>query len=622
MTKVSARKEGLATGRARPRVEQLASVRRVVDESTYLYRIIETIGSGPDLETILQGVVRLVTEATGCHACLVWFVQDGRLVLRSASPPYAHLSGTVQMAADEGLAGWVVRTRRSATIEENALQDPRMKYFPELEEDRFQSLVSVPIFGRAGEVIGVIALQSEAPHQFERTGLDFLEHTASLIGGAVENARLYEDATARVALLSNLSRLSQTIASASNEDEVLRVVVEGLRDLFDAHRAEIHLVAPGGRLRLRSAWPERAPNTPLEASTSLAFAIGAQATVEERSRLARMLWPEDTGGWPTVAPLVAGAERLGLLAVSMPEQVLDADAALAAVAAHTAVAIKQHQAIERLTEENLLKDFFRSLARADAPVEGTVELAARLGCDLDLPHLVLHMVPWRGAVSRRAAAPGVRVPPWSESVRQVESRLAARFRGVLVDGLERSLRALVPAGGRTTDEVVGHIRQMDWRTFAGGLSVGVSNPCSGASSFARGFEEAESAAEVGGLLRGMPGATTYDELGPYRYVLRAEDDARDGAQQRLELLVEYDRRRGTQLLDTLEGYLDHRGNVVGTSRQLYIHPNTLRQRLDRIERVSGIDLGRDDWLSLAVATKVVKLRRMRRSARPEGGKDG
>jgi GAF domain-containing protein len=593
----------------------------VVDESAYLYRIIETIGSGPDLEAILQGVVRLVTEATACHACLVWFVQDGRLVLRSASPPYAHLAGTVHMSADEGLAGWVVRTRRSATIEENALADPRVKYFPELEEDRFQSLVSVPVFGRAGEVIGVIALHAEAPHQFERTDLDFLEHTASLIGGAVENARLYEDATARVALLSTLSRLSQAIASAANEGEVLRVVVDGLRDLLHARRAEIHLVAPDGRLRLCAARPERSPTAPLDTSTSWTLVFDARATAEERAGLARTLWPEDPGGWPAFAPLVAGAERLGLLAASMPEQVLDADTALAAVAAHTAVAIKQHQAIERLTEENLLKDFFRSLSRADAPAEGTVELAARLGCDLDVPHLVLHVVPWRGDASRRATARSGKPSPWSESVRQVGSRLAARFPGVLVDGLERSLRALVPTGEWTADEVAGQVREMDSREPGEGLSIGLSHPCSGVASFARGFEEAESAAEVGGLLRGAPGVTTYDELGPYRYVLRAEDDARDAAQQRLELLVEYDRRRGTQLLDTLEEYLDHRGNVVGTSRELYIHPNTLRQRLGRIERLSGIDLERDDWLSLAVATKVVKLRRMRRSARAEGGKD-
>ena len=127
---------------------------------------------------------------------------------------------------------------------------------------------------------------------------------------------------------------------------------------------------------------------------------------------------------------------------------------------------------------------------------------------------------------------------------------------------------------------------------------------------------------MGALIRGKPGVTAYEDLGPYKYVLRQEDAARDRTQQELQLLVHYDDRRGTQLLDTLEGYLDHRGNVVATSRALFIHPNTLRQRLDRIRRVSGIDLDREDWLSLAVATKVVKLRRMRRASEREGGNDG
>ena len=155
------------------------------------------------------------------------------------------------------------------------------------------------------------------------------------------------------------------------------------------------------------------------------------------------------------------------------------------------------------------------------------------------------------------------------------------------------------------------------------LSVGVSNVCRGRGAFPRGFEEAAAAATVGPLVGGKPGVTTFEELGSYKYVLSIPgDDARDPAQHRLGLLVEYDRRRGTQLLDTLEGYLDHHGNVVGTSRALFIHPNTLRQRLDRIQHESGIDLEHEDWLSLAVATKVVKLARMRGSAGREGGKDG
>jgi DNA-binding PucR family transcriptional regulator len=156
-----------------------------------------------------------------------------------------------------------------------------------------------------------------------------------------------------------------------------------------------------------------------------------------------------------------------------------------------------------------------------------------------------------------------------------------------------------------------------------GLSVGVSNVCRGRAAFRQGFQEAAAAATVGALVRGTPGVSRYDELGPYRYVLSVMGgDARDHTQQRLARLVGYDRRRGTQLLDTLETYLDHRGNVVGTSRALFIHPNTLRQRLDRIQHESAIDLEHEDWLSLAVATKVVKLAMLRGSAEPEGGTDG
>ena len=100
-------------------------------------------------------------------------------------------------------------------------------------------------------------------------------------------------------------------------------------------------------------------------------------------------------------------------------------------------------------------------------------------------------------------------------------------------------------------------------------------------------------------------------------MLTSPDLARDVDRQRLDRLVAYDRRRGTTLLDTLERFLDERGNVVGTARTLYIHPNTLRQRLERIETETGLDLERDDWLSLAIAVKVVKLEYLRGRSSPQ-----
>ena len=123
------------------------------------------------------------------------------LVLRSASAPYSHLVGRIVLERGEGLAWWAVEHRRPSFIRENALADPRVKYVPELEEDRFQSLISVPIIGRDDNVIGVISLHSEAPREFTSEEVELLVSCSSLVAGAIENARLYEETTRRVAEL-------------------------------------------------------------------------------------------------------------------------------------------------------------------------------------------------------------------------------------------------------------------------------------------------------------------------------------------------------------------------------------------------------------------------------------
>jgi DNA-binding PucR family transcriptional regulator len=72
-------------------------------------------------------------------------------------------------------------------------------------------------------------------------------------------------------------------------------------------------------------------------------------------------------------------------------------------------------------------------------------------------------------------------------------------------------------------------------------------------------------------------------------------------------LADYDRRRATSLLATLEEYLRRHGNISATAEALYVHPNTLRQRLRRIHELSDIDLRRDDWLMVEIAVKLVRL---------------
>ena len=48
-------------------------------------------------------------------------------------------------------------------------------------------------------------------------------------------------------------------------------------------------------------------------------------------------------------------------------------------------------------------------------------------------------------------------------------------------------------------------------------------------------------------------------------------------------------------------------NMAATAKALYVHPNTLRQRLRRIAEITGIDPRADDWLMLEIACKLLRL---------------
>ena len=146
-----------------------------------------------------------------------------------------------------------------------------------------------------------------------------------------------------------------------------------------------------------------------------------------------------------------------------------------------------------------------------------------------------------------------------------------------------------------------------------GLVVGLSDVDRGAASARRRMREAADAASIGRSLVGEGGSVSYEQLGAYRYLVHLElDEApHDRYRQSVEELIEYDRRRGARLVETLEQFLADRGGVTASARALYVHPNTVRQRLERIERVTGLDLQTEDLLSLELALKLARLHRAR-----------
>src|SRR6202035_6183794 len=100
-------------------------------------------------------------------------------------------------------------------------------YVPLLQEERFQSMVAVPILARAGDTLGVIVLHTEAPREFNEDTLKLLMHIASLVSGAIENAQLYQQERRRVDALTRLARLGGGVGAATRCGDLARVVAPG-----------------------------------------------------------------------------------------------------------------------------------------------------------------------------------------------------------------------------------------------------------------------------------------------------------------------------------------------------------------------------------------------------------
>jgi hypothetical protein len=90
----------------------------------------------------------------------------------------------------------------------------------------------------------------------------------------------------------------------------------------------------------------------------------------------------------------------------------------------------------------------------------------------------------------------------------------------------------------------------------------------------------------------------FEETGAYRLLLSAMSENPAELQrfyaETVEPLVAYDEQYETDLVATVEAFLEADGNVAGTAQRLFTHRHTVRYRLERVRELSGLDVGSSD----------------------------
>ncbi len=144
------------------------------------------------------------------------------------------------------------------------------------------------------------------------------------------------------------------------------------------------------------------------------------------------------------------------------------------------------------------------------------------------------------------------------------------------------------------------------------VNVGIGTPVMGVKDLARSFKEAQIAIEVGKVFDTEKNIVSYDNLGIARLIYHLPTTLCE------TFLKEVFKKGSIDSLDhetlfTIQRFFENNLNVSETSRKLFVHRNTLVYRLDKIKKLTGLDLREFDH---AIIFKIALMVRKYLSADP------
>jgi sugar diacid utilization regulator len=298
--------------------------------------------------------------------------------------------------------------------------------------------------------------------------------------------------------------------------------------------------------------------------------IGAlRRYVSDRARGRPASVPPLVGG---EVPITTGDETIGrvLMFGDADETALEF-LHLAAVACLTEVAVEEAR---EEVEQNLRGSFLEELrSRPDMDPAEIVRRAGRLGCDLS-----------RGAVVLCAELT-------TDRPRHVVATIAGEYPGALAQHMEGRVYAVLPAEDPETTQAAA--RDLAERLQRHGV-VGVSSFYSDPSELNRAIQEAELVLDVLRRSDGTGGPIPEDiGRGTYRLLFRVlashPEEVRSFYEDTVAAIVRYDDQYATDLVGTLEAYLERNCNMNATAAAIYAHRHTVAYRLERVKDLTGLD---------------------------------
>ncbi|MFC6539581.1 helix-turn-helix domain-containing protein [Nonomuraea salmonea] len=569
-------------------------------ELTALFDLAGDLAGLRDLDAILEAIVRRARRLLNADIAYVTLNDDecGETRMRMTDGSISAAFRRLRIPLGDGLGGLVAQTAMPYSTE-HYLRDPQFRHQAFIDaavaEEALVAILGVPM--RVGSrVIGVL-------YAANRTERPFAPEQAVLLGSLAAHAAL---------AIGNARLLAETRATVEEMDAVngrLRARGAAIERAAQAHDRMTALVVKGGDAGdVAAVVTEVLGGTlyVLDAAGRCLVASG-EAVPPAEDDLPAVTAPTHPRGGTTrhgdlwITPISTPGEVLGTLALRTDADLDDADRRIlerAALVTALVMLLRRSPAeAEARVQGELLDDLLDGKARdsTDSRVEGAAALEARIrrvGLERNVPYVVL---------SARCASPRHRgrAAFWAASYAAAAHGLAAA----------RGEEVVLLLPGDVPGETARRVAKELGAALAAPVTVGAAGPVRDLSGVPAAHREARRCADTLLALDRMDDGADARELGFVGLLIGAHRDAKGFLEATLGPVLDYDARRGTSLVRTLETYFGSRCALSRTAERLHVHINTVHQRLHRVSRLLG-----EDWqeperaLEIQLALRLHRLR--------------
>jgi len=548
-------------------------------------RLAQAAASTQRPDELLDLIIREATSAIGTNVCSLYLLTPPgkELLLTATNGLNENMVGKVVMRLGEGITGWVAETRRP-TVVPDVSKEPHWKWVAGLDEDRFHSMLSVPIES-GPRLVGVLNVQSTEKREFNAGDIDFLRAIAGQVAGILERSELQRRTEVQLAQIRLSHDIHERFTHLSLEGAGIPSILDAIGSLAGGQAA----------LYSRDGYRVQGAGETADAMPSrihLPATIGQSGPREVRISTGRPARPLD------VVPVRAGADLLGLLAAGLDERGVDGEGrrrALEHGSTVLALELSKERAaaeVERRLRGDLVEEVLSGGLEPEE-AERIARQAERLGHRLPQRAWVVILEPDDDETEAALGAHGQQ----DRLDAALSGLIRSRLPGALTLVRTASAVLLVPdeiASDLATVEKLGGqvLSAANAVMKPGSASVGIGNVANGVGELARSHLEARQALRLTRRAGGRSQVASYRSLGAFRLLLEVQspDALRRFVDELLGTLVKYAESRDTPLLETLEALAAARWVRRAAARDLGIHINSMTYRVERIEALTGLQL--------------------------------